>query len=99
MAVYDTETAVRIVLETGIPLAGTVDHEIRYEDPAGTVGAWKAHVLAPRQPGDGRTKIYVNVQAPLQAGNWRLWSWVLFPDGREAVGQADRVRIAEEGRS
>lgn len=96
MIVYKDQTAVRLILNTNIDLSVYIPStvSIEYVKPGGAKGSFPAQVL------DAATgTIYIDFDATHKfdlAGAWKLWSKIIFSDGRTGIGEIVEYRVAKE---
>lgn len=88
--IYAYQTYLRIILTTGVNIAGALDLKIYYKKPVtGTIDSVDAEVLD-----EAQGKIYYDVEPDSEGnsdfldevGKWKFWAYVVFSDGREARG-------------
>ena len=98
LKVFVGQTALRTKLFSGIDLTGVQTAEIKYIKPAETpvVDTWPAIIELPESYG----AIYFDATASTDidvAGEWKIWAYITFLDGRVAPGDATTFKVYEEG--
>jgi hypothetical protein len=92
--VYVGQSALTILLETGIDLSTATTTEIRYKKPDGTEGSWPATVT-----GSSNTKLSYGVADTSQLdqeGEWKVWAYAVFSSGT-AIGEAASMTVYHAG--
>lgn len=96
MIVYKDQTAVRFILNTNIDLSVYLPQSvtIEYVKPSNTKGSFPAQVL------DGPSgTIYIDFDDTHkfnESGNWKVWSKIVFSDGRIGVGKVITYHVELE---
>jgi len=94
--IYKNQTALKFIADTDTDLTNAVEKRIKYLKPSSATGHWIA--TAEGNPTGGLISYTVNYATTIdEAGEWKLWSWVKFSDGRSAPGEAYSLMIYEEG--
>jgi hypothetical protein len=94
--VYRGQTALRITLITNVDVTGYQSAIIKYTKPDGTTsGSWTSFV-------DNLVigSVYHDFSSALeldQEGNWTIWAYVTFSDGRTAAGEPVKFFVYNEG--
>jgi len=94
MAIYTTQSSLRIQLNTEVDLTGISSAAIKYRKPDNTESQFTATVL------DAAAGIiyYDLVSAELdQVGKWYFWAYITFGDARVAPGNVASAIVSEEG--
>jgi len=94
--IFAGQSALRLLVHTGLDLSESVDWEIRWEKPSDEAGSFPAFVVG--EATEGVLGYEVQEGDLDEAGWWRFWAWVGFSDGRRAPGCLERVFVWEEGR-
>lgn len=93
--VYVNQDALRIKLNCGVDISGALDEKIKYKKYGDdTIYEWTASI---ENAVNGI--IYYDVQAgDLDvSGQWTVWSYITFADGRSAPGEAATFYVYNEG--
>lgn len=93
--VFVGQTALRLLVHTGLDLGDSIGWEIRLVKPSGLVGSLPAFLV-----GDAAGGVlgYEVGEGDLdENGWWRMWASVEFADGRRAPGSVERVFVWKEG--
>jgi hypothetical protein len=89
--IYQNQTALKIVLDTGYTFLGTETVNIKYKKSSGALGSFVAII-------NGTTIHYYVIAGDInEYGNWVFWSEVTFIDGTKVLGEPIRVTIHKEG--
>ena len=82
--IFVGQSALRIQLTTGQNIASAMVTEIHYKKPDNTEGSWDAAIGS-----ETAGTIYYDILDDSildQAGQWKLWAYIKFSDGRNALG-------------
>lgn len=93
--IYKNQSKLRIILNTGCDLSGWNTLEIRFRKPDGETGFFNADILDEK-----KGIIFHDVQNRNeldQKGEWKIWSYVLFDDDRNAFGVPQKMCVYPEG--
>ena len=92
--IYNGQSSLRIKLTTGVDITGATTKQIKYKKPGGTTGAWDTTVESATTG-----VIYYDIQDGDidESGYWTFWAYIVFSDGRDAVGESVSERIYIEG--
>lgn len=95
--IYKNQTAIKFIADTDIDLTLSTNKKIKFIKPESlATGSWIA--TGEGNPTGGLISYTVNYATTIdEAGEWKLWSWVEFNDGRSAPGEAYNQMIFEEG--
>ena len=94
MKIFKWQSSLRITLNTFCNLVGFIKAEIRFNKPNGTSGVFTAIV------GDienGNISYECKEGDLDMSGWWAFWAYVVFEDGRAAVGQTVKVYVWKQG--
>lgn len=93
--VFVDQTCLRIILTTGVNIAGAQELKIYYRKPDDTIGS-----LVAVAQNEATGIIYHDLDSDStlldQRGPWKFWSYVKFADGRFARGESVGVTIWDE---
>lgn len=92
--VYVNQSSLRLELTAYEDVTDAVSTVLKYKKPSGTIDSWSATVS------DATTGVmhYDFLDTELdEAGDWIVWIYVVFSDGRNAPGEPYTWRIYEEG--
>jgi len=89
--IFAGQTNLTIELETSVSLAAVTSVWIYYIKPNNAAGQWEGVVSG--------TKItYSLVSGDLDVpGDWRIWSYVIFANGKIGVGDAVKMTVKKQG--
>lgn len=92
--IYVGQTALRIQLTANIDISSATTN-IKYQKPDGTVGQWDASILDK----DRGSIFYDVVDSTIldQEGEWIVWAYVTFSNGKVAPGEPVILNIYSEG--
>jgi hypothetical protein len=89
-----TKLQIKLSLEQDITDAKSV--KIKFRKPSGLIGSWTATVINPTSG-----IIAVEPASPEtlnETGNWVLWAYIVFSDGRVASGEPVTMAVNWEGK-
>ena len=95
--IYKGQTALNIVLDTGMDLSTATSALIKYLKPDKTEGSWAATVDSPATAG----KISYEIASASdldQSGGWKMWAYITLPQGT-VPGDCSTFTVYEEGGS
>ena len=91
--IYVGQTALRIILDTGVTLTSVSVALIKYKKPDKTTGSWVATE-------DGQT-IYYDIDSASdldQDGAWTMWAYITYADATVVPGEPVIVKVYAEGK-
>lgn len=92
--VYNTQTDLKLVVQTGKDLTTASEVKLKYIDPRGQKG--ELEVLIPT-PESGVIDFETLAGEPFNiVGNWCFWAYIV-DGGRVSIGEAFTVRFFAEG--
>jgi len=92
--IFKGQSSLRIQLTTNVDITGALVKSIKYIKPSGATGSWTA-----TSADDLLGIIYYDIQAGdlSESGNWKMWAFITFADGRSAPGEAIKIPVKKEG--
>lgn len=93
--VYDTQTKLTIELDAESSLEGVTDALIKYRKPDKTLGSWEGVI---DDPEPNFVSYTLQVDETLMSGNWVLWLYLTFEDGRILPGKPVVMKVIKEGK-
>jgi len=94
--IFKGQTKLQIKLTVEQDITGAVQTLIRYKKPSGARGEWTANIV---NPATGILDFEPASAATLdETGQWTLWAFVQFSDGRTAAGEPVTMQVNGEGR-
>ena len=92
--IYQNQTALTLILDTGVTLTGATSVLIKYEKPSGATGSWTGTISS-----SSAQWIEYEVQANDldEAGDWVFWAYLTDGDSNVAPGNAVTVTVYAEG--
>ena len=92
--IYSGQSALRITIKTFTDLEGIISAGIKYRKPDGLCGEFAAGIA------DAARGVIFHecLEGEIDAcGWWAFWAFIIFADGRTAVGETAKVYIWNEG--
>jgi len=94
--IFKGQTKLQIKLTVEQDITGATQTLIRYKKPSGARGEWSA---TPADPATGLLEFEPASSATLdECGQWIIWAYVVFSDGRTAAGEPVTMQVNGEGR-
>ena len=94
--IFKGQTKLQIKLTVEQDITEAIQTVIRYKKPSGARGEWTA---TPADPATGLLKYEPASSATLdECGQWTIWAYVQFSDGRTAAGEPVTMQVNGEGR-
>jgi len=94
MRVFRGQSALRILIKTFCDLEGITTAYIRFQKPDGKRGEFSAGVVDTANGVISHECIEGEIDV---SGWWSFWAYVVFDDGRTAIGEASKVYVWKEG--
>ena len=94
MKIFRGQSALRILVKTFCNLDGIISAAIRYQKPDGKRGEFSAGVHSIEEG----VILHECIEGEIDSsGWWVFWAFVVFEDGRIAMGEAAKVFVWREG--
>lgn len=92
--IYVGQTALQLVLTTSVDVHDAACY-IKHKKPDGSMATWSGVISDP-----DTGVFYYNIQPNDldQAGDWILWSHVIFPNSTVAIGEPNTIEVYAEGK-
>jgi len=93
--IYDTQTKLTIELDAESSLEGVTEALIKYRKPDKTTGSWTGQI---DDPEPNFVSYTIQEDEPLDSGNWVIWLYLTFEDGRVLPGKPVVMKVTKEGK-
>ena len=92
--IYIGQTKLDLVTKVGQDITGAITTDLKYRKPNGIIGVFNCSI---KDALVGELTYSVQSNDLDINGNWKLWAYVVFADGRIGIGNSFDIKVYKEG--